>query len=211
MTIGARFGRLVVLSRAPDLVHSQTRWNCLCDCGNHTICYSTHLRRGTTLSCGCLARERSSERNKTHQMTENIAYRSWIQMRARCNNPKATSYAIYGGRGIKVCERWSSFELFLADMGPRPSLKHSIDRITPDGNYEPANCRWATRLEQYNNRRNTFWIEYNGERRSCGDWSRLLGIDGRVIHMRIKTYGWSIGQALEFEPRPKKTFKQPSA
>jgi hypothetical protein len=197
MHIGSRFGRLTVVSRAPDKVPRQTRWNCVCDCGNTTVCYAAHLKTGTTVSCGCYQREQSSLRNSGHKMTGDIAYRSWIQMRARCNNPKATSYSIYGGRGIKVCERWDSFELFLADMGPRPSRQHSIDRIDPNKGYEPSNCRWATRIEQQNNHRRTVFIEYNGERLSCAEWSRRTGIKGNVINGRLKL-GWPPDKILGF-------------
>lgn len=126
-------------------------------------------------------------------------YRVWRDIINRCENPNRRFYPIYGGRGITICARWRhSFQTFVADVGPRPSLKHSIDRIDNDGNYEPSNVRWATRTEQVNNRRNTRFVEYRGQRMPLTDAVRAAG---SVIHreaawIRIKT-GWPAEQALE--------------
>lgn len=210
MQIDSRFGRLVVLRRAPDRALGQTRWECQCDCGNYTTVYAGSLRRGDTVSCGCYHREASSRRNSTHRMTGSPTHVSWNRMLQRCRNPKSPDYPQYGGRGIGVCDRWSSFEAFLADMGQRPSLSYSLDRIDNDGGYEPGNCKWATRAEQQNNRRTTKRITYNGETLALGDWARRTNIPAKTLHMRHERLGWTPGQTLGFESRLRKS-RRPSA
>lgn len=103
-------------------------------------------------------------------------YNTWLGIHARCKNPKSQRFSDYGGRGITVCERWESFSAFVDDMGDRPSSGHSVDRIDVNGHYEPSNCRWATQLEQANNRRNTVWLEFQGEKLSLTQWARRFGV-----------------------------------
>lgn len=146
---GKRYGRWSVLGPGDDYEH----WRCRCDCGTERDVGHASLRKGFSRSCGCLKLEMVRKVNKTHGLTRTPAHRSWVAMRQRCYNPKTTRYSRYGGRGIKVCDRWRySFEEFLKDMGQPPSDRHSIDRIDVDGDYEPGNCRWATPLEQRHNR-----------------------------------------------------------
>lgn len=112
---------------------------------------------------------------KTHRLYKTPEYRAWKGMRGRCNNTKDTRYASYGGRGIKVCDRWDSFKNFYTDMGPKPSPKHSLDRIDNDGNYEPSNCRWAINKIQVNNTRANRYVTYLGITKSLSDWCNGSG------------------------------------
>ena len=148
---GQRIGRLVV-RHISGRRNGKRLWLCQCDCGAMAIVQAGYLRQGDTKSCGCLQRELSAARLRTHSDIFSPEYRVWRAMKSRCFNQRAPAWKNYGGRGITVCERWLKYEHFRADMGPRPAGT-SIDRINNDGNYEPGNCRWATRAQQNNNTR----------------------------------------------------------
>lgn len=144
--------------------------------------------------------------NATHGMTDSPEYRSWCSMKARCCNSQNPSYPRYGGRGIKVCQRWlDSFSDFLADMGKKPTPKHTIDRF-PDnnGNYEPGNCRWATAQEQSRNRRSNRVIEFGGVSRTVAEWADVLGVGYFTLARRIERKGYEVALSLPKPPDAKR-------
>lgn len=171
---GKKFNRLTVLSEVKKRsVHRTVSWNCVCSCGGKVVVSGNHLKSGHTKSCGCLYNpEMNTKHGYNRRGKMKPEYRIWSNMKYRCQVKTYKEYHLYGGRGIKVCDRWQLFENFISDMGNRPSKGHSIDRINPNKNYEPSNCRWATSLEQGKTRRNNRWIEYDGEKFILADWAR---------------------------------------
>lgn len=175
-------------------------WTCICDCGKRKDVTSTGLKNGSTQSCGCLFLEVAAAKGhakRIHGMTDTSTYRSWSGAKARCTNPKNKKYPNYGGRGISFCARWAeSFEAFLEDMGPVPAKGMSIERENNDGNYEPGNCRWATQLEQQNNRRDNVIIALDGESLTMAQYCRKHGLDSDKVQRRLKC-GYSVERAVQ--------------
>lgn len=194
---GHRIGRLVILKRVADRRRGWPRWLCQCDCGNTAEVESNNLRGDNTSSCGCLASERAKAGiNRKHNRSGTPLYELWCKMRERCSNPNNPNYGSYGGRGIYVCDRWQDFENFLADMGERPSPKHSIDRINNDGPYSPDNCRWVGSIrEQRANCRDNRFVTYKGETLIVSEWARRVGIDVDTLLVRLNA-GWSVEDAM---------------
>lgn len=183
---GKRYGKLEVIAGPfPATCGHWLRWRCRCDCGKEIETTGMELRRNLRSSCGCW-RTKHGQRNieKTSG-----AYRSWIRMKVRCNNKNYDGYKRYGAVGIEICDRWSSFEAFFEDMGPRPE-KMTLDRIDPFGNYSKENCRWATAKEQIRNRKGTVRIEYNGSQVSIAEFAEIVGIPYATMLSRHK-HGWS--------------------
>ena len=185
---GLRFGRWTALEFDPASTNV-AYWLCVCDCGIRKSVFGGDLKRGGSLSCGCLMPERAGDRMRTHGMTQHPAYGSWRQMRYRCQDPKHSNYPLYGGRGIVVCRPWLSFEQFWKDMGPTWRDGLSIDRIDVNGNYEPSNCRWATSKEQGANRRDNVIINTPCGPMIVAEAARQFGLPHNTIVRRVRA-GW---------------------
>ena len=190
--IGEKFGRLTIVEFI-ERKNLHTWYKCVCTCGGSTTTTLNNLRRGSTQSCGCLQRERASKSNTRHGYANRTPeYRTWKTMKDRCYNNKNKRFYDWGGRGIKVCERWlNSFTNFLEDMGYRPSKEHSLDRFPDiDGDYGPNNCRWATRFEQGRGKRNNVWLEYENKKMILSDWAKYFGVSIETLrdHLAKKTF-----------------------
>lgn len=175
---GQVFNRLTVVERTIGQAQRVT-WKCSCICGNIVLVITAELRNGHTQSCGCLRRDTVRKRNNKVRAAGVVfttrEYHAWAAMRRRCNGTWHPSYKNYGGRGIKVCERWSVFKNFLADMGPMP-VGASIDRIDNNRGYTPDNCRWTDRKTQARNRRGCLYLTIDGVSRHIKSWCELRGV-----------------------------------
>lgn len=205
--IGLRFGMLVVAGAA-GVAHGAVRWRCLCNCGGEVTETSHRLMSGRRRSCGCLklAPKRHGQARRAGARTG--AYHTWASMMGRCYRPTAGGFLFYGARGIRVCERWHRFEHFAADMGPRPDGA-TLDRVDPNRDYEPNNCRWASRLQQSRNTRRNVVIEYQGQSRCASEWAVLIGVSVTTIYARLRN-GWPTEQVLS-PPLRHSPFKKAAA
>lgn len=198
ITIGERYGRLVVIGEAePHRSQSgqiRRKMQCRCDCGTSCDIWLQHLHTGHTTSCGCLVVETRGDYRRTHGQSESGTYSSWTDMKSRCHNESHTAWEWYGGRGISVCDRWILFEAFLEDMGERPDGL-TLDRIDTNGNYEPGNCRWVTMKEQGRNKRTNRLLTIGNETRCIAEWSEITGIPRTTIRNRLKA-GYSAAESL---------------
>lgn len=185
-----KFGRLTVIGKGEPRKGRST-WLCACECGTHVVIEHTNLNRTHTKSCGCWKREQQTR----HGMHDSPEYHTWESMWYRCTNPNAKFWHIYGGKGVRVCDRWRDFPSFYDDMGPRPTLQHSIERVRSSGNYEPGNCKWATPTEQSNNTSRNIYIEHQGETLTTAQWARKLNLNVNTLRNRIKR-GWTLDRAL---------------
>lgn len=193
---GQTFVRWTVLHRVENSKNGDAKWLCQCGCGVKRPVLARSLRNGDSTSCGCLSAERLARRRK-HSWCEKAEYRAWKAIKRRCLNPKDAKFPDYGGRGIKVCDRWlNSFEAFLEDMGARPSLQHSIDRIDNNGHYEPGNCRWATSSQQNKNTRSNRRYVYQGREQCLSDWASELGIKYTTLRARLEA-GHTVDSAFK--------------
>lgn len=190
--IGQKFGRLTVVER----VSGASKWVCVCDCGKVTTPSSYNLRKGVVKSCGCFNREAVSTRNLTHGLRHTPEYDVWSSIVQRTTNRSNKRFSDYGGRGIDIDPRWLTFECFLADMGTRPSRKHSIERVDNDRGYGPENCKWVLPEVQNNNTRRNCTATFKGKTQTISQWCRELRLNYRTIKGRLVAYGWSIERAL---------------
>jgi hypothetical protein len=188
---GFRFGSLTVLQLGEKQRSTNGAWwLCLCDCGTQKNIPSTDIVQGKVKSCGCEHGKRIAVANQTHGMTKTKTYRIWQALRNRCNRINQD----YSCRGITYDNRWDDFANFLSDMGEAPSSM-SLDRIDVNGNYEKANCRWATREQQANNTRANVFLEYNGKTQTVTQWAKELGMKPDKLRSRLR-YGWTTQRAL---------------
>lgn len=201
---GQTFGRWTVVSRAGSDRHRQSTWLCRCECGSERIVLRRSLVGGVSRSCGCLHSEVSRDicvarTRHAHCIGGRLTKerRAWANMKSRCYHKKHALYKNYGGRGIRVCNRWRrSFEDFLADVGPAPSASRTLGRVDNDGDYEPGNVRWETWREQGSNKRNNRFLTLDGRTETLSEWSRLTGISITTIRQRLDAYGWDLRRAL---------------
>ena len=192
---GDVYGRLTVVQR--DGVRGKAAmWLCRCSCGNSQLkrIAGGNLVGGSVQSCGCLTRS-NEHRHKTHGLSATRVYRIWKAMKNRCLRSTDPFFHRYGGRGIRVDERWLKFENFYSDMGEPPTDKHSLDRVDGDGHYTLANCRWATPTEQQNNRSTNRLLTVNGETATIAEWSRRTGLAKSTIRERLQRK-WSAAEAI---------------
>jgi hypothetical protein len=191
-----KFGRLQVLGYA-----GTTQWHCQCKCGKIVIKKGWNLRKGITTSCGCFNREGTSKRCTTHGESSKHRtpeYRAWESAIQRCGNANDGKYKDYGGRGITVCDRWrNSYQHFLADMGRKPSAKHSLDRKNVNGDYDPANCRWATAGEQQRNKRNNYVLTVDGVTACLKDHCEKRGLNYSRTFARLRYENRSIEEIFQ--------------
>ncbi len=197
--IGKNFGKLTVIDES-GYRNKKVYWLCQCACGNLCEVPTGNLRSGNTTSCGCVHKESVSKLFKTHGKTDTRLYVIWCHMKQRCYDENIKLYEYYGRRGIVMCDEWKdSFQAFYdwsINNGYNDTL--TIDRIDVNGNYEPSNCRWATKTQQSRNRRSNIYFTYNGETHCLKEWCELLSLNYGTVHSRL-CRNWSIERALELE------------
>lgn len=189
---GRQFARLRVLGRSHKDKGQAWLWNCECECGVRVVVRGATLVAGRTSACASCS---TAAANTTHGMSRTTLYRRWRAMHARISSPRHKGYHNYGGRGIMVCLRWQRFENFLADMGPSFSPELELDRINVNGDYEPGNCRWATRSQQQRNRRTNHMVTWRSHTLTVQEWAEMLGLCPNTIVHRLKR-GWSVERTL---------------
>jgi len=197
--IGKRFGRLTVIAFGEKHRYPcgslRWKWKCRCDCGKETIVDATTLRRGVSKSCGCLASETTRTRSFKHGCAnrKNIVpeYYSWKAMTRRCRDQQDDNYYLYGARGINVCNEWMDIRKFIADVGKRPSARHTLERIDNSIGYFPGNVKWALPKEQANNRRDNRVVEFNGKTQTIQKHCDDLGMRRGPVSSRLDR-GWTV-------------------
>lgn len=202
---GQRFGKLTAYSYAHVQLSTGRRmaaWLCICDCGNKKVIQGHHLRGGKSQSCGCYIAECTIERNTVHGLSKTPRYLVWKAMINRCHRPDVAEYKSYGARGIRVCDRWRfgengkhGFVCYIEDTGDEPAPDYSIDRIDNDGNYEPGNCRWATRAQQAANMRRSIHAVIGGVKVPLVKYAARLGFSYESLRIKVSKKGMSVTEA----------------
>lgn len=193
VVVGQRFSRWTVIGES--FMRGKYRYvRCQCECGVTKDVAVRSIAKRLSQSCGCLIGEVAAQTSFKHGGKGTGTYHVWKHMRQRCQNPKCKDYPNYGGRGIAICQRWNSFELFLQDMGPRPAGS-TIERVDNEGGYCPENCIWQPREKQNQNKRSNRVLDHKGESHTLAEWGRITKIPARTIQRRL-FLGWSVARAL---------------
>jgi hypothetical protein len=196
--VGEKFGRLTVLGRGPSDKHGNIHWLCRCECGKECAPQSGAVRQGKTVSCGCWNVEAFRSRATDHGNSTHPLYERHRAMVRRCHDARTAAYPNYGGRGITVCAAWRrDFLAFAAHIGPRPTKRHSLDRINNDRGYEPGNVRWAEPDVQQNNRRGLLpHVAILGETKAVTAWAKEPGAQPRGLIYKRLIAGWDAAFAV---------------
>jgi hypothetical protein len=194
---GQRFGRLVAIEFCGNNKHGCSMWLCKCDCGNIKQYNSAYLRSGDTKSCGCYLKDKVSGMFSTHRMSKTKIYETWAHMKQRCYDPNQDRYEHYGGRGIKVCEKWQVFEGFYEDMGATHKPGLSLERKDVNGDYCPENCEWIPLQLQAQNKTNSIILEVNNVRGDLAELCRIFDVKYNTVYMRMRR-GWTPEEAFNF-------------
>lgn len=195
-----KFGRLTALYKLHNYHNRGSYWLCICECGNLKEVYLGSLTSGATTSCGCYHKEIAKVANTKHGKRYTRLHKIWRDMKQRCYNKHNTSYKYYGKRGIKMCDEWLNdfMNFYTWAMTNGYNDKLSIDRIDVNGNYEPNNCRWATRKQQARNRRSNKYYTINGKTHCIKEWCKILNLNYKTVYTRLSR-GWLVEKALEME------------
>lgn len=208
--IGNVFGMLKVLTEAESSItpkgRTKRRFLCQCSCGNQKIISMDSLQMGHSKSCGCTSYELVAKARTKHGFARSRIYKIWQGMLARCNKPNCNAYKNYGGRGIKVCEKWNTFEGFYEDMGPSYYDGGTIERKDVNGNYEQSNCKWIDKKDQSWNLRKNVKVKFNGQMLNLKELSELVDIPIKIIQQRISNQKWSVEKAISNHIRTRKLF-----
>lgn len=192
---GKKFGSWTVLERVSK-IGERTKYLCKCDCGSENFVIGSSLTNGQSAKCRKCGYKYANY--GTHNKYKTRLYTIWVNIKSRCNRETATGFQYYGGKGIKICEEWSTnfINFYNWSMNNGYSDDLTIDRIDVNGNYEPSNCRWVSKKEQANNKTTNHYITYNGETKTISQWSSITGISQNVILQRLERYKWSVERAL---------------
>ena len=202
--VGRVFGRLTAVEDAGLNKHRQPTWRCLCECGNEIVTTANSLKTGNSTSCGCLRDEKALAANTKHGMCKHPLYGTWHAMTQRCHNPVAHAYEQYGGRGITVADEFRDVTAFIdyveQELGPKPSKKHTIDRIDNNRGYERGNLRWATRPVQARNRRGLVLVSLCGQEMTLTDACEIFGLNRFKAYYRHSA-GWPLVDVFLGKPK----------
>lgn len=201
--LGKKYGKLTIYDTYINDGRKR-KYLCICDCGNEVFSTISNLTSGNTKSCGCLAKETTAARNRTHGHSNERIYNIWSKMLSRCEKEYETSYHRYGGKGVSVCEEWKDFITFY-DWSIKNGYSDdlTIDRVDNSGNYCPENCRWTSYKEQARNQSSNILVEYNGETKTLAEWAEIYSLPYKLVHLRYRRYNWNIEKTLKTPIRNK--------